>query len=71
MALELDVHNIEKGLFDLFRFAFTSNCNLDDESITIEESKTLEELDPSEVLENFKECGVKPNKIQARVQDYR
>ena len=55
MALELDVHNIEKGLFDLFRFAFTSNCNLDDESITVEESKTLEELDPSEVLENFKD----------------
>lgn len=55
MALEIDLHNIEKGLFDLFRHVFTANCTLDDESMTAEESKTLEELDSSEVLENFKD----------------
>ena len=55
MDLEIDAHNIEKGLHDLFKFAFVSNCNLDDESITSEESKTLEDLELSEILENFKD----------------
>lgn len=55
MELSIDLHNIEKGLHELFKYAFTTNCNLDDESVTGEEAKTLEELDSSETLENFKD----------------
>ena len=55
MELSIDLNNIEKGLLELFKYAFTTNCALDDESITMEESKSLEELDPSETLENFKD----------------
>lgn len=55
MSFVIDVHNIEKGLHELFKHAFMTNCSLDDESVTTEESATLEELDPSEVLENFKD----------------
>jgi DNA repair exonuclease SbcCD ATPase subunit len=55
MELSIDLHNIEKGLHDLFKYAFKQNCDLDGESITSEESKTLEELDSSETLENFKD----------------
>ena len=55
MEHSVDLHNIEKGLLELFQYAFTTNCLLDDESVTREESKTLAELDPSETLENFKD----------------
>ncbi|OMJ89129.1 hypothetical protein SteCoe_8755 [Stentor coeruleus] len=55
MSLVIDVHNIEKGLHELFKHAFITNCNLDDENVTPEESATLEELDPAEVLDNFKD----------------
>ena len=55
MDLEIDVHNLEKGLYQLFKYAFITNCCLDDESTTQEELQTLEELDISEVLENFKD----------------
>lgn len=55
MELSIDLHNIEKGLQQLFKYAFTANCNLDDESVTSEEAKTLEDLDSSEILENFKD----------------
>ena len=59
MAIEIDSHIIEKGLLDLFKYAFTSNCSLDDASVTSDESKTLEELDSSEMLNNFKELVMK------------
>ena len=55
MSVEIDIRNIEKGLFELFKYSFITNCSLDDESITVEEKQTLDELDSSEVLENFKE----------------
>ena len=55
MDLEIDVHDLEKGLRTLFSYAFITNCSLDDESITTEESLTLKELETSEVLENFKD----------------
>ena len=55
MDLDIDVHHLEKGLYQLFKYAFTTNCCLDDESTTQEELQTLEELENSEVLENLKD----------------
>ncbi|CAG9317017.1 unnamed protein product [Blepharisma stoltei] len=55
MTLELEITKLEQGLHDLFKYAFITNCELDDEAITSEEEKTLEELDPLEVLENLKD----------------
>jgi hypothetical protein len=55
MDTELDVFSIVKGLRDLFKYGFLKNCELDDEQVTEQESKTLEELDWFEILENFKE----------------
>lgn len=45
----------DKALRELFKYAFTNNCSLDDESTTQEELKTLEELETSELIENLKE----------------
>lgn len=55
MEFEIDLKDPIKGMKDLFTCSFIANCTLDDESMTIEESKTLEELNPAEILENFKD----------------
>ena len=55
MEFEIDLKDPIKGLKDLFTYSFIANCTLDDESMTSEESKTLEELNPAEILENFKD----------------
>ena len=60
-GLELDLEKLnsgqdfEKNFYDLFRFAFITNCHLDEASVTGEELETLEELTSEEVLENFKD----------------
>ena len=48
-------HEIEAGLQDLFKYAYVTNCTLEDEELTEEEKDTLEDLDSLEVLENFKD----------------
>lgn len=45
----------EKDVFQLFKSAFITNCELDGSSVTEEEQSTLEELDSEEVLENLKD----------------
>ena len=55
---DLDLSELESGLFSLFKHVFMSNCHLDGASITEEEQKTLEELDSLEVLENFKDVAL-------------
>ena len=52
---DLEFHDSEIGLKDLFAFAYTTNCNLDGQSLTDEDKSTLTELDSLEVLENFKD----------------
>ena len=60
-GLELDLEKLnseqdfEKNFYDLFRFAFITNCHLDEASVTGEELETLEELTTEEVFENFKD----------------
>lgn len=49
------IYDVIKGFHDLFKFVFVSNCELDEESVTEEERKTLEELDGVEVLENLRD----------------
>jgi hypothetical protein len=44
-----------KGLHELFKYAFITNCHLDDESMTLEEAKTMDTFDPIDLLENFKD----------------
>lgn len=46
---------ISKQIRDLFREVFTTNCSIEDSSMTKEESDTIDEIDDSEVLENFKD----------------
>jgi hypothetical protein len=48
----------EKGLHDLFKFAYLSNCELEEEELTQEDYDTLEDLDSIEVLENFKDLVI-------------
>ena len=69
MELSIDLHNIEKGLQQLFKYAFTTNCSLDEESVTSEEAKTLEELDSSEILENFKDVVLNLLKFKREYMD--
>ncbi|OMJ91447.1 hypothetical protein SteCoe_6029 [Stentor coeruleus] len=47
--------SIEKTINEMFRFAFISNCHLDEASVTSEELETLEELSTDEIIENFKD----------------
>jgi hypothetical protein len=60
-GLELDLDKLnsasefEKNFYELFRFAFITNCHLDEASVTGEELDTLEELSTEEVFENFKD----------------
>ena len=49
------IYDVIKGFHDLFKFVFVANCELDEESVTEEERKTLEELDGVEVLENLRD----------------
>ena len=46
---------VTKILHELFKNAFITNCQLDEESVTQDELVTLEELDELEVLENLKD----------------
>jgi hypothetical protein len=47
---EDDVEEVEKSLYELFKYIFITNCNIDDDSMTEEEAKTIEELDSLELL---------------------
>ncbi|CAG9322199.1 unnamed protein product [Blepharisma stoltei] len=47
--------DLPKSLHEFFCYVFTSNCHIDEASVTSEEMRTLEELDSLEVLENLKE----------------
>lgn len=59
MASEsIEPKEVIKTIFELFKFAFVTNCKIDEESMTEEEAKTLEELDCMEVLENFRDLVV-------------
>lgn len=52
---ESDSVDIFKSLHEFFCYVFSTNCHIDEASVTDEEMKTLEELDSLEVLENLKE----------------
>jgi hypothetical protein len=58
MSEEIDLDEVSNHFHELFKFAFITNSQIDDESVTPEEIKTLEELDPLEVLENLKDLLV-------------
>lgn len=58
ISTDLQFHDAEAGLKDLFTFAYTTNCELERETLAEEERQTLEELDSLEVLENFKDLVV-------------
>ena len=58
MSEEFDLDDVERGLHELFKYAFVTKCHLDEASITPDEMKTLEELDSLEILENFKDIVV-------------
>ena len=55
MTDEIDIPTVHAGFRELFKQAFSTNCMLDDSSVTAEELATLEDLDIQELLENFKE----------------
>lgn len=47
--------DVDKGLHDLFKFAYLSNWELEEEHLSQEDYDTLEDLDSLEILENFKD----------------
>ena len=46
---------LSNALLELFKYAFITNCHLDNDSITLQESNTIESFNPVELLENFKD----------------
>ena len=54
-ALNRSFKDVDKGLMDLFKFAYLSNCELEEENLSQEDYDTLEDLDSLEILENFKD----------------
>ena len=55
MPEQVNYQEVTKILHELFKNAFITNCQLDEESVTQDELVTLEELDEQEVLENLKD----------------
>jgi hypothetical protein len=51
----IDKNEIAKGLRDLFKYAFVTNCHLDDDEITHEETLVINSFDSIDLLENFKD----------------
>ncbi|CAG9320977.1 unnamed protein product [Blepharisma stoltei] len=47
--------DLNKTLHEFFCYVFSTNCHIDEASVTSEEMRTLEELDSLEVFENLKE----------------
>jgi hypothetical protein len=58
MSFEIQLEDFEQGFHELFKQAFVINCNLDEESVTSQESKILQNLDTTEILENFKDLVI-------------
>ena len=50
--------DLPSQLYEVFRYIFVQNCKIDDQSMTEEEARTLEELDAMEVLDNFRTLGL-------------
>lgn len=48
-------NDLALGLAELFKYAFVANCHLNDDCITDEDSKAIEEFDQIDLLENFKD----------------
>lgn len=46
---------LSKQLRELFKEVFVENCNIEESSMTKEESDTIEEIDDNEVIENLKD----------------
>ena len=46
---------IESGLQDLFRYAYATNCHLDNYAVTSNELTSIKTFSPLELLENFKD----------------
>ena len=46
---------IERGIRELFRYAFITNCHLDESEVTKREIDAVESLDSVDILEGFKE----------------
>ncbi|CAG9329888.1 unnamed protein product [Blepharisma stoltei] len=49
------MEDIEKKIYDLFKYTFTTNCDIDEAPMTQEELDTLDDLQPYEILENLKD----------------
>lgn len=54
---EDDIEEVEKGVYELFKYIFITNCKIDENSMTEEEAKTIEELDSLELLQNLKDLA--------------
>jgi hypothetical protein len=50
-----DESSLPEALRSIFTFAFSTNCHLDEASVTDEERETLATLDLTELFENFKD----------------
>ena len=48
-------NELAKGLHELFKYAFVTNCHLDNDQITPEDSKVIDTFDSIDLLENFKD----------------
>ena len=51
----LQDNEFQRGLRDLFKYAFVTNCQLDFNDVTDLEIEAVETIDPFDVLEGFKE----------------
>lgn len=55
MPAERNYQEVVKILHEVFKNSFITHCQLNEESVTQEELKTLKELDDLEVLENLQD----------------
>ena len=50
-----DKNTLERGLQELFKYAFATNCHLDNDQVSVEETETIDTFDSIDLLENFKD----------------
>ena len=55
MNFDINMHDIETGIKDLFRYAYYENAKIEHEEVRSDEKEILEDLEPEEILENFKD----------------
>ena len=58
ISLSTSFADADSGLYQLFKFAYLTNCELEKQTLGKQDYSTLEDLSKLEILDNFKDLTV-------------